>query len=56
VGQPRDGDPRAAYILYDRDAAHVTFHRVEYDTRATQRKMCDAGIDQWLIDRLAIGR
>src|SRR5205823_2951556 len=27
VGQPRDGDPRSAYILYDRDAALVTFHR-----------------------------
>ena len=56
VGQPRDGDSRSAYILYDRDAALVTFRRVEYDIRATQRKMCDAGLDQWLIDRLAVGR
>ena len=56
VGQPRDGDPRAAYVLYDREGARVTFQRVEYDTRAAQRKMCDAGIDQWLIDRLAVGR
>ena len=56
VGQPRDGDPRATYILYDQDAALVAFKRVEYDVRATQRKMCDAGLDQWLIDRLAVGR
>jgi diadenosine tetraphosphatase ApaH/serine/threonine PP2A family protein phosphatase len=56
VGQPRDADARASYILYDRDAAFVTFRRVEYDIRATQRKMCDAGLDQWLIDRLAVGR
>jgi diadenosine tetraphosphatase ApaH/serine/threonine PP2A family protein phosphatase len=54
-GQPRDGDPRAAYLLYDRDAATVTWHRVEYDIAATQAKMRGAGLHPWLIERLAMG-
>ncbi|MBA2276412.1 MAG: metallophosphoesterase family protein, partial [Chloroflexia bacterium] len=37
VGQPRDGDPRAAYALLDRKAARVSFHRVPYDIARTQR-------------------
>ncbi len=56
VGQPRDGDARAGYILYDDVAATVQFRRVEYDIAAVQKKMCDAGLDRWLIDRLAVGR
>ncbi len=39
VGQPRDGDPRAAYALYDTEARTLTLHRVEYDIAATQEKM-----------------
>lgn len=56
VGQPRDGDPRASYVLYDERAATLTWHRVEYDIAETQRKMRLAGLDQWLIERLAEGR
>ncbi|HZP56492.1 MAG TPA: metallophosphoesterase family protein [Dehalococcoidia bacterium] len=56
VGQPRDGDPRASWILYDAAAAAVTFHRVEYDIAATQERMRAAGLDRWLIERLAHGR
>ena len=56
VGQPRDGDPRAAYALYDDAAATVTFSRVEYDIAATQAAMQEAGLPQWLIERLAYGR
>jgi diadenosine tetraphosphatase ApaH/serine/threonine PP2A family protein phosphatase len=56
TGQPRDGDPRASYALYDSAAATVTWHRVEYDVAATQRKMRDARLDAWLIERLAVGR
>jgi diadenosine tetraphosphatase ApaH/serine/threonine PP2A family protein phosphatase len=55
TGQPRDGDPRAGYILYDQDAATVTWHRVEYDIAAAQRKIIAAGLDPWLAERLAIG-
>ncbi len=56
VGQPRDGDPRAAYALYDADAGVVTFHRVPYDIAATQRAMEAAGLPRLLINRLSLGR
>ncbi len=56
AGQPRDGDPRAAYALYDSDASVVTFHRVEYDIAATQRAMEAAGLPRWLSERLSYGR
>jgi predicted phosphodiesterase len=56
VGQPRDGDNRAAYAVYDSDAATVTLRRVEYEINATQTLMMDAGLPRWLIDRLAQGR
>jgi diadenosine tetraphosphatase ApaH/serine/threonine PP2A family protein phosphatase len=56
VGQPRDGDPRAAYAIYDTDACTVTVHRVEYDVGATQALMEAAGLPRRLIDRLAVGR
>src|SRR5262249_37450933 len=39
VGQPRDGDPRAAFALYDSDAQSVTFHRVPYDLARAQKKI-----------------
>jgi diadenosine tetraphosphatase ApaH/serine/threonine PP2A family protein phosphatase len=56
VGQPRDGDPRAAYALYDTDSRTFTVHRVEYDIAATQALMEAAGLPRRLIDRLAVGR
>jgi diadenosine tetraphosphatase ApaH/serine/threonine PP2A family protein phosphatase len=56
TGQPRDGDARASYALYDSDARTVTWHRVEYDVVSTQRKMRDARLDSWLVERLAVGR
>jgi diadenosine tetraphosphatase ApaH/serine/threonine PP2A family protein phosphatase len=56
AGQPRDGDPRAGYVLYDDAAATMTWHRVAYDIASTQRKMEAAGLDRWLIERLALGR
>ncbi len=56
VGQPRDGDERASYGVYDSDAATFTLHRVEYDIARTQKLMVDAGLPDWLIERLAIGR
>jgi predicted phosphodiesterase len=56
VGQPRDGDPRAGYLLYDVDERIVTWVRVEYDVASAQRKIIDAGLDRRLADRLAVGR
>jgi len=55
VGQPRDGDPRAAYLLLDLDAQHASFHRVEYDVERTQREMRDAGLPELLAARLELG-
>jgi len=56
VGQPRDGDPRAAYALWDTKHHTIRFNRVEYDIEATQRKMQEAGLPDLLAERLAFGR
>lgn len=56
VGQPRDGDPRASYAVYDSAEGLITIHRVEYDIRATQRLMEEAGLPRWLRERLSVGR
>jgi predicted phosphodiesterase len=55
VGQPRDGDPRAAYLLLDLDAKRACFRRVEYDVERTQREMRDAGLPEPLAARLELG-
>jgi predicted phosphodiesterase len=55
VGQPRDGNPRAAYLLLDLDAQHASFRRVEYDIERTQREMRDAGLPEMLAGRLELG-
>ena len=56
VGQPRDGDPRAAYALFDSEAKQVTYCRTEYDVAAAQRKIHEAGLPPILADRLLVGR
>lgn len=56
VGQPRDGDPRAAYALYDTDARTLTHHRVAYDIERTQLKMASVGLPDSLAARLSFGR
>jgi predicted phosphodiesterase len=56
VGQPRDGDPRAAYAVYDSDSETVTYRRTEYDLGGAQRKIRNAGLPHILADRLAAGR
>ena len=55
VGQPRDGDPRAAFLLLDLDAQRASFRRVEYDVKRTQREMRDAGLPEMLAGRLELG-
>jgi diadenosine tetraphosphatase ApaH/serine/threonine PP2A family protein phosphatase len=55
VGQPRDGDPRASYMLIDTDAGLVTWHRVEYDVSATQEAIMAAGLPSNLARRLSVG-
>ena len=56
VGQPRDGDPRASYAVYDSDAETITHYRVEYEIAATQRKMRERGLPHYLAERLTYGR
>jgi diadenosine tetraphosphatase ApaH/serine/threonine PP2A family protein phosphatase len=56
VGQPRDGDWRAAFALYDTDAGTVHFHRTPYDLKAAQDRIFDAQLPARLATRLAAGR
>ncbi|TML85749.1 MAG: metallophosphoesterase family protein [Actinobacteria bacterium] len=55
VGQPRDGDPHAAWLLLDLTGRHASFRRVEYDVAGTQREMKEAGLPKALARRLARG-
>jgi diadenosine tetraphosphatase ApaH/serine/threonine PP2A family protein phosphatase len=56
VGQPRDGDPRAAWLLLDLDANRASFRRVAYDIARTQAEIRDAGLPELLALRLADGQ
>jgi diadenosine tetraphosphatase ApaH/serine/threonine PP2A family protein phosphatase len=56
VGQPRDGNPAASYLVMDTAAQTAQFHRVTYDVAATQRLMRDAGLPPRLAERLSYGR
>ena len=56
VGQPRDYDWRAAFAIYDSDAAEVTYHRVPYDLTASQGRILMAGLPERLAVRLREGR
>jgi predicted phosphodiesterase len=56
VGQPRDGDPRAAYGLLDLAANTIRLRRTAYDVRAAQRRIMAAGLPQWLALRLEKGQ
>lgn len=56
VGQPRDRDPRSAFAIFDSDEFSVTFFRINYNIRSAQNKIVRAGLDEFLSERLAIGR
>ncbi|NLL89987.1 MAG: metallophosphoesterase, partial [Dehalococcoidales bacterium] len=55
VGQPRDGDPRASYAIYDSEAKVIRLHRVAYDIKLTQQKMIKQNLPLRLISRLEKG-
>ena len=55
VGQPRDGDPRAAWLLLDLEQRFASFRRVQYSIEATQNEMREAGLPPPLAARLARG-
>ncbi len=56
IGQPRDGDPRAAFAIADLDHDVVEFWRVPYDIASVQGRMRSAGAAEALVSRLALGR
>jgi diadenosine tetraphosphatase ApaH/serine/threonine PP2A family protein phosphatase len=55
VGQPRDGDPRAAYVIYDSEKRTVAYRRVEYPVEETAREIKGAGLPDVLAYRLFRG-
>src|SRR3989338_3271929 len=56
VCQPRDGDPRASFVVVHTDRRRVSFHRTPYDVLAAQQKIRQAGLPEFLAARLAMGR
>ena len=55
VGQPRDGDPRAAYMIFDAEARIMEYQRVAYDISSTQELMIERGLPESLVSRLNFG-
>ena len=55
VGQPRDGDPRAAFCVYDTEQRRVEVKRVPYPVERAQRKIREAGLPGFLAERIAFG-
>jgi diadenosine tetraphosphatase ApaH/serine/threonine PP2A family protein phosphatase len=55
VGQPRDGDPRAAWLLLDLELRRASFRRIEYAVERTQTEIRERGLPETLAGRLAIG-
>ena len=56
VGQPRDGDPRAAFCVFDPDRYEVIFYRVPYNIEKAQQQIIAARLPDRLATRLAEGR
>ncbi len=56
VGQPRDGDPRTAYVLYAPEDRFLTYRRVPYDVETAQEKIHKAELPDVLAHRLSVGR
>jgi diadenosine tetraphosphatase ApaH/serine/threonine PP2A family protein phosphatase len=56
VGQPRDGDPRGAWLELNTDDWKVTYHRVNYDIDSAAEAIRDAGLPELLADRLYVGQ
>ncbi len=56
VGQPRDGDPRAAWLELDTEAWTATYHRVEYDIARAAEAILAAELPEHLAKRLEIGQ
>ena len=55
VGQPRDGDPRASFAIFDTEEISVEIIRVTYDVTAAMKAVVKAGLPQFLAERLQVG-
>ena len=56
VGQPRDGNPKSGYVVYDLNESTIELRRLDYDIPKAQKKIVEAGLPQRLADRLALGK
>lgn len=56
IGQPRDNEPSASFMVYNTIDEKITFHRVDYDIAAAQKKIIEAGLPAELAHRLLTGR
>jgi len=56
VGQPRDGNPKAGYVVYDLEEGSIELRRLDYDMPTTQQKILAAGLPARLAERLAQGK
>ena len=56
VGQPRDGNPKTCYVVYDSDSKKLTIRRPEYDYETTAKKTIEAGLSDYLANRLKTGK
>ena len=55
VGQPRDGNPEAAYAIFDDEDFSIQFKSIPYDVSGAQRRILAAGLPPYLAERLALG-
>jgi diadenosine tetraphosphatase ApaH/serine/threonine PP2A family protein phosphatase len=56
IGQPRDGDPRSSFVIWDDAESLLEFYRAEYDVSSTQARMREAQLPEFLASRLVFGR
>lgn len=56
VGQPRDGNPAASFVIFDTDRNEITYFRAPYDIAAAADRIRASGLPTWLADRLFLGR
>ena len=56
VGQPRDGNPKSGYVIYDLNEGTIELRRLDYDIAKAQQKIMAAGLPQRLADRLSLGK
>ena len=56
VGQPRDGNPKSGYVVYDLNESTIELRRLDYDIPKAQKKIMEAGLPPRLADRLAVGK